>query len=68
MVKDIIIDQEYGHILLPLHTGQQLNLDDFNWLKVDVKSDHMVLSPFSYGVDDDFLETLINEGVLIDPK
>ena len=56
---------EDGQIRLPLEVNQQLNLKNNDWLKVSIKSDHIVLIP-PREVDEELIAALIHEGVLIE--
>ena len=67
IIGSITID-EYGQILLPLEVNQQLNLQNNDWLKVNIKSDHIVLVPPKSGIDEELLDIIIHEGILIDVK
>lgn len=64
----ITIDEEFGQIMLPVEVGQKLNLGNFDWLKVNVLSNHMVLSVTREEIDEEFIKALIHEGILIDPE
>jgi len=55
---------EFGQILLPLKINQELNLRNNDWLKVNITSDSVVLTP-SREVDGELIEKLIQHGVLI---
>ena len=63
----ITID-ENGQILLPLEVNNKLNLQNNDWLKVNIKSDHVVLIPLKSGIDEELLDIIIHEGILIDVK
>lgn len=67
-IASITIDEEYGQILVPLEIGQKLNLKNFDWLKVNVLTNKIVLSISREEVDDELIEALIHEGIIIDPK
>ena len=67
MATNITID-ENGQILLPLEVNKQLNLQNNDWLKVNIKSDHIVLIPLKSGIDEELLDIIIHEGILIDVK
>ena len=66
-ITNITID-ENGQILLPLEVNKQLNLQNNDWLKVNIKSDHIVLIPLKSGIDEELLDIIIHEGILIDVK
>lgn len=57
---------EDGQILIPLATNKSLGLQNRDWLKVNIKEEHIVLTP-SREIDVELIEALIHEGILIDP-
>ena len=67
IIGNITID-EYGQILLPLEVNQQLNLQNNDWLKVNIKRNYIVLVPLKSGIDEELLDIIIHEGILIDVK
>ncbi|HWP96480.1 MAG TPA: AbrB/MazE/SpoVT family DNA-binding domain-containing protein [Syntrophomonadaceae bacterium] len=67
-IASITIDEEYGQIVLPVEIGQKLNLSKFDWLKVSIQSDQVVISVARDQLDEELLAALIHEGLLIDPK
>ncbi|MDD3888423.1 MAG: AbrB/MazE/SpoVT family DNA-binding domain-containing protein [Syntrophomonadaceae bacterium] len=66
-VTSITID-EFGQIQIPLEVNQELNLQNNDWLKVSIKSDHIVMVPSRDVLDQELLDALIHEGILIDVK
>ncbi len=66
-VASITVD-EFGQILIPLEINQKLNLQNNDWLKVSLKSDHIVIVPSRDVLDNELLEDLIREGILIEPQ
>lgn len=54
-----------GHILLPLEANEKLNLKHNDWIKVQVKLEHIALIPNRSEVDEELIEALIHEGILI---
>ncbi|ACV62543.1 hypothetical protein Dtox_1686 [Desulfofarcimen acetoxidans DSM 771] len=65
IIDNITID-EYGQIMLPLEVNQQLNLKNNEWIKVNIKSDHILLVPSKPGIDEELLDIIMHEGILID--
>jgi len=55
---------EYGQILLPLEVNQQLNLKNNDWVKVNIKSDHILMIPLREA-DEELIEELIDQGILL---
>lgn len=68
MVKSFTIDEEHGQIILPIEIGEKLNLQNFDWLKVHIKTNQVVLCVSNNELDEELLKVLIHEGVLIDIK
>jgi len=65
----ITID-DFGRILLPLEVNKQLNLKNDDYLKVSIQSNQIVIASFKSWfdeeLDEEFLKTLVHEGILID--
>jgi bifunctional DNA-binding transcriptional regulator/antitoxin component of YhaV-PrlF toxin-antitoxin module len=66
-VTSITID-EFGQIMLPLEVNQELNLQNNDWLKVNIRPDCIVMVPSRDALDTELLDELIREGILIDPQ
>jgi len=65
-VTGVSIDQ-FGQILLPLEANRELNLHNDDWLKVSIKSDHIVIAPQTRDtIDKNLIEALIHEGIVMD--
>ena len=55
---------EYGQILLPLEVNQQLNLQNYDWLKVSITTDHILMIPLREA-DAELIEELIGQGIFL---
>jgi len=53
---------EYGQILLPLEVGKQLDLQNNDWLKVNIQNNQIVMTPLREP-DADLVEELIDQGI-----
>jgi AbrB family looped-hinge helix DNA binding protein len=65
MTTTITID-ENGQIRIPLEVNKELNFHNNEWVKVSVKSDHLVIIPTKDKLDEEYLAALIHDGILID--
>jgi bifunctional DNA-binding transcriptional regulator/antitoxin component of YhaV-PrlF toxin-antitoxin module len=66
-VNATITIDENGQIILPLELNQYLNLKSFEWLKVKIESDVIILVP-PKALDEETIESLIHAGILIDTE
>ncbi|MDD2585889.1 MAG: AbrB/MazE/SpoVT family DNA-binding domain-containing protein [Syntrophomonadaceae bacterium] len=66
-IASITIDDD-GQIILPLELNKQLDLQNNDWLRVSIKSDHIVLIASKDELDEEVVEDLIRQGILIDIK
>jgi bifunctional DNA-binding transcriptional regulator/antitoxin component of YhaV-PrlF toxin-antitoxin module len=64
---NISINEKSRQIIIPMEIGKKLNLTKFDWLKVNILHDYIVLS-LPEDEDEELICALIHEGVLIDPK
>ncbi|HWP96106.1 MAG TPA: AbrB/MazE/SpoVT family DNA-binding domain-containing protein [Syntrophomonadaceae bacterium] len=67
-IANITIDEEYGQIMIPVEIGKRLNYKNFDWLKVNILSNRIVISLPKDEVDEELIKALVHEGVLIDPE
>ncbi|MEA1961637.1 MAG: AbrB/MazE/SpoVT family DNA-binding domain-containing protein [Bacillota bacterium] len=55
---------ENGQISLPLEANHFLNLQSYDYLKVEIKSDSIILIPLK-AIDEESINQFIHEGILI---
>lgn len=66
-LKITITIDDTGQIILPLEVNQYLSLRSFDWLKVKLEPDAIVLVP-PKALEEETIEDLIHAGILIDIK
>jgi hypothetical protein len=57
---------ESGHIEIPLKDDQKSKFKDNDYVKVNVKSDRIVIVPTDHELDEELIKALIHDGIIID--
>jgi len=65
--KATFMINDNGETVLPLEANKYLNLRSYDWLKVKIEADSIIIIP-PQALDEEAIEGLIHAGILINPR